>query len=444
MKKRKYAAVGTGGRIPMFIDPIAGRFKHSAELVALCDPSQTRRTYHQDRLSRDFGLNPVPTYEDFDLMLREQNPDVVIVCTPDSLHSDYIIRSLEHGCGVICEKPIATRAEQCRAILEAAENHKQPMRVTFNMRWIPGLGQLRRLVAEGAIGTVKHVHLEYLLNTSHGADYFRRWHSEKEKSGGLLVHKSTHHFDIVNWVIDSIPQTVYAAGDLVYYGKDNAVRRGDEALTVHPRYVDSKNTEDPFHLEMATDPTMKSLYLDAEEETGYIRDKNVFREGIDIEDSMCVFVKYRNGVMLNYSLNAFCPYEGFRLYLTGDKGRLEYEERHASHIIRGQSDEELEAEQAGGEHWRKLVHYPLFGGQVEIPVQEGKGSHGGGDALLQEQMFSDNPPADDLHRSAGPEQGIASAIIGIAANKSLVSGLPVNVEDLVLLRPGEKQLSRLD
>jgi len=443
MRRIKYAAVGTGGRIPMFIDPIAGRFAGSAELVGLCDPSEVRRTYHCERLAREYGIEPVPAYGDFELMLRDQKPDVVIVCTPDYLHADYIIRSLANGCDVICEKPITTDTEKCRTILATVAEHDHQVRVTFNLRWIPALGQLRRLVADGTIGTVKHVHLEYLLDTRHGADYFRRWHSEKKKSGGLLVHKSTHHFDLVNWVIDSIPDTVYAQGDLVYYGRENAVRRGDAALTPYARYSDSVNKEDPFYLDLAAEATMKSLYVDAEQESGYIRDRNVFREGIDIEDSMSVLVKYRSGAMLNYSLNAYCPYEGFRLFLSGDRGRLEYEERLGSHIIQGQSDEELSSEQAGGKQWRRLCHFPLFGPAVDIPLEDGKGAHGGGDALLQEQMFSKNPPVDDLNRNAGPEQGIASAIIGIAANQSLVTGLPVKTEDLVPLRPSESRLSRL-
>ena len=444
-KKKKYVAVGTGGRIPMFIDPIARDYKESAEILAFCDSSKVRMDYHVARLAREYGVGGIRTYapQEFERMLDEQKPDVVIVCTVDALHSDYILRSLAKGCDVICEKPITTDAEKCRALLEAVPASGRHVRVTFNYRWVPGVSLLRKLVADGTIGTIKHVNLEYMLNTSHGADYFRRWHSEKESSGGLLVHKSTHHFDLVNWVIDSVPETVYAMGDLVFYGRKNALSRGDEALTTYPRYAGSPNPEDPFSLDLASDKTMKCLYLEAEQETGYIRDRNVFRDGINIEDSMSVVVRYRSGVMLSYSLNAYCPYEGFRIHLSGDRGRLEYEERHAGHVIKGQSDAELGAEQSEGENWRRLVHFPLFGAPRDIPIEEREGSHGGGDPLLQEQMFSATPPPDLLGLSAGHEQGIASAIIGIAANQSMASGLPVKVDDLVCLRPGEKLLSRL-
>lgn len=440
MQKVKYAAVGTGGRIPMFIDPIVSRFQEDAELVGLCDPSEVRRTFHQKRLSREYGVAPVPSYEDFALMLREQNPDVVIVCTPDYLHHEYIVKSLEFGADVISEKPLTIDAEKCRDIFAAVERTGRSVRTTFNMRWMPGITKVRELIAAGEIGRVRHVDFEYLLNTSHGADYFRRWHSRKKFSGGLLLHKSTHHFDVINWWINGIPSRVFALGDLVFYGKENAIARGDEALTRYSRYTgveEAKN--DPFYLDMAKDSTMSELYLKAEDESGYIRDQNVFREGINIEDSMSLLIKYRAGTMVTYSLNAYCPREGFRASISGDRGRIEYVEEHASHIITG--DKNAGPKSHGSS--RRLTLQKLFSEPVEVEVPHLDGGHGGGDPLLQEQMFSRNPPADPLMRNAGHEQGAASLLIGAAANQSIETGQPVGIEDLLRLNPEAQHLSEL-
>lgn len=443
-EKITYAAVGTGGRISMFIDPLARDYGDSNRIVAFCDLSKVRMDFHKRRLLQTYGVDSIATYgaDHFDQMLREHRPDVVIVCTMDSTHTDYILRSVQAGCDVICEKPITTDVEQCLQLLREIPKSGRNVRVTFNVRWIPGITQLRKLVLGGSIGNIKHVNLEYMLDTTHGADYFRRWHSEKGCSGGLLVHKSTHHFDMVNWLTNSIPETVYAMGGLVYYGKENAVARGEEAWTGYSRYAEG-SAEDPFHIDLKKDENLRGLYLEAEEETGYIRDRNVFREGITIEDSMSVLVRYRSGIMLNYSLNAFCPYEGFRLCLTGDKGRLEYETRYPTHIIKGQSDSELSAEQNLSETKRTLKRYPLFGDPEEMLVEELPGAHGGGDPLLQRQMFSSSPPPDMLGCSAGYEQGIASAIIGIAGNQSMAKGRPVNITDLIPLAPNAKHLQEL-
>jgi len=445
IQKKRYAAVGTGGRIPMFIDPLVRDFHADGELVGLCDVSLVRAAYHQRRLQQEYGYREVPIFSaaDFDGMIAETQPDVVIVCTMDSTHHEYIVRALELGCDVVTEKPMTTDEEKCRAIFEAVERTGKTVRVAFNYRWGPGPTAARRAIAQGVIGNIKAVNLEYQLNTDHGADYFRRWHSDKSSSGGLLVHKSTHHFDLVNWWIDAIPDEVFAWGGLMFYGKENACARGEEKLTSYERYTGSQTEGDPFafHLE---DDTLKEIYLNAEAESGYIRDRNVFRAGISIEDTMSVLVKYRTGALLNYSLVAYSPLEGFRVTFSGDKGRIEYSESHAPHIITGQSDTELAAQQAQGDgHQSHLRVIPHFQAGYDVPIEMAEGGHGGGDPLLQEQIFSAHPPAENDGRNAGHEQGAASMLIGAAANRSMLCGQPVRINDLLPVRPQAQHLSEL-
>jgi predicted dehydrogenase len=259
------------------------------------------------------------------------------------------------------------------------------------------------------------------------------------------VHKSTHHFDLVNWWIDAIPADVVAHGSLLFYGRQNAIRRGAERLTHYPRYHGNAVKDDPFaydysHSMLQDIAYEKAIYLgEAEKETGYIRDKNVFREGIDIEDTMNVLVRYRDGTLLNYSLNAYSPYEGYRVAFTGDRGRLEYRELHGAHLIDG-GTVGAEHQHAGDSELRVFPHFqqPY---QIEVPHLEG--AHGGSDPLLQEQIFSRSPPEDPLQRSAGHEQGAASILIGIAANRSISTGLPVAITDLVPLHPERTHLSEL-
>ena len=445
MKKKRYAIVGTGGRAPMFLEPIFAEYRECSTLVGICDVSPTRMKFHLARIRETAPEFSCPLYEakDFDQMIRKERPDVVIICTPDSLHDKYIVRSVQLGCDVVCEKPITIDAPRVRRIREAVRTSGRNVRVTFNYRWTPGVSQVWRLIEEGVIGSVKHVSLDYLLNTRHGADYFRRWHSRMENSGGLLVHKSTHHFDLVNWWIDSIPETVYANGDLVFYGRENAVRRGDAKFTRYERYTGTKSAGDPFRLDLTKNESSRGLYLNAEKDSGYVRDRNVFRDGIDIYDTMSVQVKYKSGVVLNYSLNAFCPYEGFHVRITGDRGMIEYTELHATHIISGQTNAALAREQDEDVPPQRLMVYPHFKQPYQIEIEKLEGSHGGGDPLLQEQIFSRRPRKELLHRNAGYEQGIASAIIGIAANQSIRKGKPVQIPSLCDFGPQARKLSDL-
>jgi predicted dehydrogenase len=429
----------------MYIDPIARDYPQHAELVGLCDASLVRANYHRNRIQQAYGYHDVPVFaaQDFERMVRETAPDTVSVCTMDSTHHEYIVAALNLGCDVITEKPMTTGAAQCRAIFEAVERTGKSVRVAFNYRWMPGASKVRELLASGVVGNIKHVNMEYQLNTAHGADYFRRWHATKACSGGLLVHKSTHHFDLINWWIDGIPSEVSAFGSLQFYGKQNAVARGDAKYTGYHRYTDvpaAKN--DPFAITL--EGPRKLLYMAAEEESGYIRDRNVFRDDIDIEDTMGVLVRYRNGVLLNYSLVAYSPIEGYRVTFTGDRGRLEYTEIHQTHIISGQSDTELAKEQslAGGHqmHMRVIPHFEK-GYDVEIPTVEG--SHGGADPQLQASIYSPDAPEDHLSRSAGHEQGAASILVGVAANRSMQSNQKVHLDDLCPLPANAMHLSDL-
>lgn len=436
MNPKRYALVGAGKRAAMFLDAIAGPYRDHSELVALCDISPTRMQWHNQRRQEKFGLPPVPAYAaaEFARLLREQRPDAVIVCSMDATHHQYIIPALEHGADVITEKPMTIDAPKARAILDAVQRTGRLLRVTFNYRYAPLVTKVRELMTQGIVGTPLAVDMQWLLDTSHGADYFRRWHRHKENTGGLLVHKSTHHFDLINWWLRSWPQTVFAMGGLKFYGRDNATARGESYS--YERYTgQAAAADDPFALDLAragagtlgapADSAWKGLYLDAEAETGYIRDRNVFDAGITIEDTLSVLVRYRNGVQLTYSLLAYTPWEGYRVAITGTKGRLEVYDKHGAHILPPNAD--------AARHEQTIRVFPMFGVPYDVPVPPATGEHGGGDALLLEQLFAVCPPPDPWHRAASHLDGAASILVGMSGNESLRTGLPVQCDDVLPL-----------
>jgi len=430
-QRKRYAIVGTGGRCRMFIDAIYKSFADHAELVALCDLSATRMAHWNRHIEGDLGGEALPTYaaERFEDMISEAKPDVVIVTTVDATHHRYIIRAMELGCDAVTEKPMTIDPEKAAAIHDAIERTGRSLRVTFNYRYQPAFTKLAELVRSGEIGRPTLVDFQWRLDTSHGADYFRRWHREKKHSGGLLVHKATHHFDLVNWIIDATPRTVFAMGDLAFYGEANARARGES----HDfrRYADG-HTNDPFGVDI-TDGTMKRLYHDAEGDSGYVRDRNVFggeaEWPITAEDTMAVTARYDNGALLNYSLVAYCPWEGERLTITGSKGQVEYFGRGSGHVIAGQSDEELAEAQYEGERYIRLQK--MFEPPREIEIPEAKGGHGGGDALILQRVFNPDAPPDPLGRDADHVAGAASILLGVAANRSIETGGPVEVGALM-------------
>lgn len=426
MDKKKYVLVGTGGRAEFFYSAIAAQFRETSELVAFCDINQTRMDYANRMLEEKYSYSKVRTYlsGQFEQMIKSEKPDAVIVTSVDRTHHTYIIRALELGCDVITEKPMTVDEDKCQDILDAVKRTGRQVRVAFNYRYAPHHTKARELIMDGVIGDVHSIHFEWLLNTMHGADYFRRWHRDKRNSGGLLVHKSTHHFDLVNFWIGSEPDEVFAYGDLLFYGRENAEQRGVtsfyERATGHPNAKD-----DPFALHLDENPHLKAMYLDAEHEDGYQRDQSVFGDGISIEDTMGVIVRYKNRALLTYSLNAYMPWEGYRIAFNGSKGRMEMTIVEQSYVNSG-GDKALE----GALKDKRIVVYPMWKPPYEVEVQEGEGGHGGGDPILLQDMFG-TPVVDRFNRAANHVDGARSILTGIAANRSIRTGQAVKVDDLV-------------
>jgi len=413
--KKRYAIVGVGSRgFSMFARPLATDYADVAEIAAFCDPNQHR----MDLANRELGL-AVPTFKDFIVMMSTARPDGIIVTSIDATHHEYIIRGLEAGCEVISEKPMTTTDANVRAILDAERRTGHKIKVSFNARYGAETEELKRQLNAGTVGTLYSVDFAEFLDTEHGADYFRRWHRRKANSGGLLIHKATHHFDQLNWWIGADPETVFAFGATRCYGPTRA-QRGERCLTC--QYAGTCE----YYLDLRANEHLKALYLDAEAEDGYFRDRCVFADDIDAEDTMVVTVRYENGVLLNYSLDACMPYEGQRIGLNGTKGRMEVDTVDRYHGL----DADGHVRVLPLATPRVVKVNPLFGKPYQVPIPERKGTHGGADARIRDHLFRADTP-DPLGQRADSHAGAMSVLIGVAANRSIATGEPVAIRDLL-------------
>ncbi|HEY8699702.1 MAG TPA: Gfo/Idh/MocA family oxidoreductase [Arthrobacter sp.] len=441
--KARLALIGTGGRSEMYIRAIFGKHSDTAELVAFSDVNPGRVEFYQ-RLIQELGApGPVASFNPADLtaFVRANNIDRVVVTTPDCTHADYIVEALKAGADVVVEKPLTIDAEGCRRITSAVEETGRNVVVTFNYRYSPRNSALKEIIQSGVIGKVTSIDFSWVLDTVHGADYFRRWHREKKNSGGLLIHKASHHFDLVNWWLNDVPERVFASGDLVFYGDKNAAERGlgprPERGT--PAGGDKTGEKDPFALDLREDERLKALFLDNEHYDGYRRDQDVFTSGITIEDNLALVVEYQGGPRLSYSLNAHSPWEGYRVAVNGTEGRAELEVVERAAVLNS-SDRKtvvdpsaipVEEEDAVRRNGERLVVQRHWAAAYEVPIVNGEGGHGGGDELLLSDLFN-GPGEDPLGRPSGYLDGLRSVSVGIAGNQSLESSLPVRIEDLDL------------
>ncbi|WP_433382914.1 Gfo/Idh/MocA family protein [Actinoplanes sp. CA-142083] len=435
--RRRFALIGAGARAEMFVQALTRNHAETAELVALADVNQSRMDAHNRWLTAA-GHDPVPTHQAGDLaaMLAKHEVDELIVTSVDSTHAGHIVTALEAGCDVITEKPMTVDAESARRILEAesAQRHAgQKVQVAFNYRFNPVHEMVRTLLAGGEIGEIGSVHFEWLLDVRHGADYFRRWHRDKANSGGLLVHKSGHHFDLVNWWLGAAPVEAYASGRLFFYG-ENGKRHG-YARDYDRVHGSPEAQDDPFALHLEDNPRLRELYLDAEAEDGYHRDQNVFAPGVTIEDDMAVLVRYDTGATMTYHLTAYAPWEGYRLMVNGSKGRLELEVVESDHVSPASAGElkgaavhgTKAAPERGGV---TLTIRPYWAPPYAVELQpHNREGHGGADTRMTAVLLGGQ--TDPMHRSATARDGALALLTGLAANRSLQTGERVRVSDLI-------------
>ncbi|MBA4493572.1 Gfo/Idh/MocA family protein [Paenactinomyces guangxiensis] len=424
---KKYAICGVSNRaLTMFIKPLLRQFSHGNKIVAVLDRDPRRFEVCREEYPE---LVEVPAYlpDQFDQMMKDTRPDAIIIASRDDTHLNYILQGLEKDTEVITEKPMVTSAADAVKVLQAESRSKGKVTVTFNYRYNPYHRKIKEMILQGKLGRITSVDLNWYVDTYHGASYFKRWHRLRRNSGGLSIHKSTHHFDLVNWWLDQKPLEVFAYGDLHYYGPngEHNPEKEDHRFcgTCHVR----ENCE--YYMRWTARSYQNSIrddHLRADEMhlskpgyTDYRPDACIFDSEIDIEDTYAVTVKYDRGTLLSYSINFSAPYEGYRLAINGTKGRIETTEYHEPSRIPFPFPEQT------------IDYYPLFGSKEIIHVVRNEGGHGGGDPLLLEDIFLGNDPRRNYPILAGAEAGAYSIAIGEAVWRSCKENKPIRIDDLL-------------
>jgi predicted dehydrogenase len=405
--KRRYAIVGTGDRgSGMWGRDLVKRYPDLLDFVGLYDINPKRAG-----VARDFMGVSCPTFTTFDEMIDKAKPDLLMVTTVDGFHHEYIIKGLDRGIDVMTEKPLTTDETKCQAILDAEKRNNRKIIVTFNYRYAPAHQMMKEILLGGEIGRVVSVDFSWYLDVIHGADYFRRWHRLRKNSGSLLVHKASHHFDLMNWWLGADPVEVSGYGGLGIYGKNGTFRGTNCRNCAH-------TSECRFYYDMRKDPRRMDLYAKCEDVDGYFRDGCVFREDVDIFDNMQAIVRYSNGATMSYALNAYMPYEGYRVAFNGEKGRLDV-----------QSFERQPWDVADS---HEIYVTKSFGKRTKVPMPKLTEGHGGGDDRMRDLIFR-KTDAPDYMKPPDSRAGAMSCLTGIAIRNSIDQKRPIKIGDLVHL-----------
>ena len=232
-------------------------------------------------------------------------PELLTVTTVDAFHAEYIVKALDRGIDVITEKPMVIDETQCKAVLDAETRNKRKIVVGFNYRFAPKHVKIKEILQAGEIGTGPVGRLP-LVSRHHARRRLLPALAPPEGEERLAVGPQGDAPLRSDQLVARRPTRceVQAYGELKHYGKAGPVPHRPTAGRARTRASASSTGTSPRGAACA-------LHARPSRCDGYLRDGCVFREDIDIWDTMTATIKYSNDVLMSYSLNTFMPIEGY-------------------------------------------------------------------------------------------------------------------------------------
>jgi predicted dehydrogenase len=356
-------------------------------------------------------------------LIDRAQPDAVIVTSPDHTHVRYVLAALEAGVDVISEKPMVATAHDAQQVLDAQQRSAASVRVTHNLRFTSRHRRIKSLLDAGALGRLLHVSMDYHVDVRHGASYFLRWNRQRANSGGLSIHKSTHHLDLISWWLGSEPRTVYAVGGRDFYGATGA-HRPPGAHT--PQEIRDRDPYQRAQHGTGTFPddadSIRRGLFDLPYAVQYPagRDLTLYDTEIDVEDHLASLLTFSSGATAAYSVDFSSPWEGYRASIQGTEGTLE--------VFTGRTPDGEELPGSG-----TIVHRPLFAPAREVEIPRVQGGHDGADPMMRRDLFvGPSSESEELHLAATAREGALAVAAGEGIWRSIATGQVVDVPGLLV------------
>lgn len=194
MKKIKFGIIGCG-RIG---NRHAEHANYFGELIAVCDIDQKKSNDLADKFN-------ARSYSNIHQLLENEKEkiDVIAICTPNGLHSDHSIKSLNAGFHVLCEKPMGLSVSECAQMIQASEKNNRRLFNVKQNRFNPPIVKVKELISKGTLGKVFNVQLTCFWNRNTDY-YFNSWKGTKNLDGGTLFTQFSHFIDLLIWLFGEV------------------------------------------------------------------------------------------------------------------------------------------------------------------------------------------------------------------------------------------------
>ena len=407
MKKLSVIIIGAGNRGNRYATHMC-EMPDKYKIVGMADPQEARRRHFNET----FGVPMENCYDSWETILQQPKmADIAVIATVDNMHLEPALMAIEKGYDLLLEKPVAQTAEECVRIATAAREKGVKVLVCHVLRYTPFYGKIKQILMAGTIGEVVSVdQVEGIGNVHFSHSYVRgNWHSEEE-SAPMLLAKSCHDLDIIQWLIDKPCTQVSSFGSLKHFCPENApegapVRCADGTCPVMEtcpynvikHYYDFKTNT---RREIITKGIAKSFIPTDEEVMEALKTTDyglcAYQANNEVLDHQVVSMEFAGGATATLNVNAFNKGGRYtRIY--GTKGELM---AHAK-------DKEISVYTFED---KKTVNVPVT--EVDETIN---GGHGGGDEGIIRELYDYMSGNYTGFRAADIDISVKNHLIGFAA-----------------------------
>lgn len=207
MEKVKFAIVGCG----RIAQRHAEHINNYGELMAVCDVVKQKA----DDLAEAYGAQAFYSIEE--LLSSRPEVDVISICSPNGLHAEHSIKSLNSGYHVLCEKPMAISVYDCGKMITAAEKNNRRLFAIKQNRFNPPVVAVKKAIDEGKFGKLLSVQLSCFWNRNF--DYYKNsWKGTNDLDGGTLYTQFSHFIDLLYWMIGDVKDAKALIGNYTHQG----------------------------------------------------------------------------------------------------------------------------------------------------------------------------------------------------------------------------------
>lgn len=411
MKRFKVVLIGAGGRGVAYAENIK-LHPDKFEFVGVAEPIKKRR----DDIKRKFDLSEAECFENWeDLFNQPKIADIAIIATQDNGHYESAMKAIELGYNLLLEKPVAQTARECIDIANAAKEKGVQVLVCHVLRYTPFFKAVKKIVMEGTIGDIQSIiQVEAVGNRHQSHSYVRGDWSKEENATPMLLAKSCHDMDIIQWLIDKPCKKVSSFGSLSYFTPENAPEGGpkrcidggcpiEDSCPYHYKKMYLTEQSNPFFRYAVARGYSKEFLATDEEVLEGLKNTNfgacVYHAGNNVVDHQVVNLEFEGGATASFTMNAFNK-GGRYIRIFGTKGEL----------YANVSDTEITVYTFENREYMKV--------EVEKTEESIAGGHGGGDAGIIDELYDYMSGNYTGYCAADIETSVKNHLIGFAAEKA--------------------------